>query len=126
MRLKAKISGADDLVKKVDKIVAAVDGRKQGKRLQEAAEPILERMQQLVPVRSGALRKSLGIALDNDGLTVRIGPIGDPKWRAHFVEFGTVHMSAEPFIRPAFDGEKDQVSKKVAAQLRSDILNAAR
>lgn len=126
MKLTAKISGVEELTRKLDKIVAAVDGRKQGDALKEAARPVLERMQELVPVRSGNLRESLAIVIADDGLTVNIGPAGKVAWRAHFVEFGTVNMPAKPFIRPAFDGEKNNVKAKIAKQLRSDVMGAAR
>ena len=125
MKLTAKISGVEELTRKLDRIVAAIDGRKQGDTLHEAAKPVLERMQQLVPVLTGDLRESLAIIMSEDGWTVRIGPVGKVAWRAHFVELGTVHMPAEPFIRPAFDYEKDNVTKKIGKQLRSSIMAAA-
>ena len=125
MRLTAKISGVEDLARKLDRIVASVDGRKTGEALEEAAKRILSRMQQLVPVLSGDLRSSLAITSANDGLTVMIGPVGKVAWRAHFVERGTVNMPPEPFIRPAFDYEKGNVTTKVGKQLRSSILDAA-
>lgn len=126
MKLTAKISGIEELSRKLDRIVASVDGRKQGDALMDAAEPILTRMQQLVPVRSGDLRESLAITMGDDGLTVRIGPVGQVAWRAHFVELGTVNMPAEPFIRPAFDSENDNVTTMVGKQLGSTILATAR
>lgn len=125
MKLTAKISGVEELSRKLDRIAASVDGRKQGEALREAAEPILARMQQLVPVRTGRLRESLAIVMGEDGLTVNIGPAGGAAWRAHFVELGTVNMPAVPFIRSAFDAEKDRVPKKVGAQMRSSIMVAA-
>ncbi|MBB3034054.1 HK97-gp10 family putative phage morphogenesis protein [Alteriqipengyuania lutimaris] len=126
MKFRAKIDGFGKLESKIDRTVAAVDGRRQGAALEEAAEPVLARMQQLVPVRSGELRDSLSIVLADDGLSVSIGPVGGAAWRAHFVELGTVNMPAEPFIRPAFDGEKDNMKAVIAGQLRSDILKEAR
>jgi HK97 gp10 family phage protein len=40
---------------------------------------------------------------------------------AHFVEFGTVNMPAEPYLRPAFDAEKgnavDAIKNKLAARI---------
>lgn len=126
MKLTAKIDGFDRLGRKLDRIVASVDGRKRGKDLEEAAKPILTRMQELVPVRSGDLRDSLAIVVADDGLTVQIGPVGDAAWRAHFVEMGTINMPAEPFILPAFDAEKANVPAKVGKQFRSNIMAAAK
>lgn len=125
MKPTAKISGFEKLARKLDKIAASVDGRKQGDDLREAAKPVLARMEQFVPVRTGDLKSSLAITMAEDGLTVMIGPVGKDAWRAHFVELGTVNMPAEPFILPAFDYERDNVTKKVGKQLRSSIMAVA-
>lgn len=126
MKLTAKVSGFGGLATKLNRIVASVDGRKSGVVLEEAAEPILARMKQFAPVRTGGLRASLAIVVANDGLSVTIGPAGRAAWRAHFVELGTVNMPAAPFIRPAFDYEKGRTRSAVAKQLRSSILISAR
>lgn len=40
---------------------------------------------------------------------------------AHFVEFGTVNMPAEPFLRPAFETEKERAAAAIADKLRQRI-----
>lgn len=40
---------------------------------------------------------------------------------AHFVEFGTVKMPAEPFLAPAFDSEKERAVTAIADKLRQRI-----
>jgi HK97 gp10 family phage protein len=40
---------------------------------------------------------------------------------AHFVEFGTVNMPAEPFLRPAFDQEKGAAAQAIADRLSARI-----
>jgi HK97 gp10 family phage protein len=40
---------------------------------------------------------------------------------AHFVEFGTVHMPAEPFLRPAFDAGKEEAMQKMVDRLKARI-----
>lgn len=44
---------------------------------------------------------------------------------AHFVEFGTVKMPAEPFLRPAFDSHKTEALNVMIDRLRSGIAKAA-
>lgn len=40
---------------------------------------------------------------------------------ARFVEYGTVHMKAEPFLRPAYDTEKEHAVEAIASKLRKRI-----
>ena len=42
----------------------------------------------------------------------------------HLVEFGTVHMPAEPFLRPAFESEKGNALQAMQATLRRRIDRA--
>jgi len=42
----------------------------------------------------------------------------------HFVEFGTVHMPAEPFLRPAFEEEKGFAVQAMIDKLKSGIEKA--
>jgi HK97 gp10 family phage protein len=43
---------------------------------------------------------------------------------AHLVEFGTVNMPAEPFMRPAFDSEKNRAADVIADRLRAAVTKA--
>lgn len=40
-------------------------------------------------------------------------------WMAHFLEFGTVKMAAQPFLIPAAEESKDEVAAGVTAALRT-------
>lgn len=126
MRPSVRIEGFDRLERKLAQLARAFERRRTAEIRDDAAEVVLAEMQRLVPVRTGALKDDLAIADSDDGLSVLIGPAGDTSWRAHFIEFGTVHMPAEPFIRPAFDHVEGQVTAKIARDLRSDILDVAR
>jgi HK97 gp10 family phage protein len=79
------------------------------------APKVLEEQQATVPVRTGALRASLGIER-NAPADARIGAVlRDPAgWRAHFTENGTATQAPRPFIRPAGD--------KYAAEFARTIL----
>lgn len=37
---------------------------------------------------------------------------------AHYLEFGTAHMAARPFVRPAFEATKDLVAKIAIGQIQ--------
>lgn len=62
-------------------------------------------MKQLAPVRTGFLRDSIHKVeqpSEQQGLVASRGiNIGAPYWI--FVEYGTVHMSAQPFVTPAME-----------------------
>jgi len=69
----------------------------------------------IVPVRTGFLRSTIYHQVDPDGLTLELGALAD---YAIYVEMGTRFMSAEPYIRPAFD----QNSQKLLDNLVLGIL----
>jgi len=56
------------------------------------------RAQQVCPVRTGTLRRSIHSVFENGGLTGVCGPSVDYSLA---VEFGTRHMGARPYMRPA-------------------------
>lgn len=45
---------------------------------------------------------------------------------AHFVEFGTRRMAPKPYMRPAFDSEKDTALAIIRRELGTEIIAAAR
>lgn len=81
---------------------------------------VLDAAKQKVPVRTGRLRNSLVIKKDS-GAFRRFGSVkylvganlsarrGLTAPHAHLVEFGTVKMSARPFLEPAFQENKDAI-----------------
>lgn len=48
-----------------------------------------------------------------------------PLPQAHLVEFGTVNMAAQPFLRPAFDREKAGAARAIRDELADAIEKAA-
>lgn len=45
---------------------------------------------------------------------------------AHIVEFGSVDTSPQPYMRPAWDGNKDKALDIIKAELGNEIIKAAR
>lgn len=76
--------------------------------LTAAAEPIRLRMGQLAPRAPGApdIADHIGISparkTDEQEYRVAVGPTRG-FYYGYFLEFGTVHMGAQAFARPAFD-----------------------
>lgn len=53
--------------------------------------------------------------------------VGPAKGGAHgiFNEFGTVHMSPQPFVRPAWDSEQDTALEIIKSNLGDEIMKSA-
>lgn len=52
------------------------------------------------------------------------GKAGKDAFYWSFVEFGTVKMAAQPFMRPAFEGGKEKAVEKIKERLKSRIDRA--
>lgn len=134
-----------------DKIMRGLDPTKargvKVKILRAAAEPIRERMEELVtigevaphivdhikvsPVRKVNDQDFGGeMALDEDAAAVAIGPSKD-YFYGKFLEFGTAPHGnhpgtpANPFASPAFDEKKDAALKIAADEMWKQIRNSA-
>lgn len=53
----------------------------------------------------GDTRDSINTELRDDGMTAAVGPTTE---YSAYVEFGTRFMTAEPFIKPAWEAQKEQ------------------
>lgn len=98
--MKLTVTGTDQLIKKLkqnyklDDVKHAV--KKHGAKLQEKA-------QREAPVDTGALKRSIGFDLEDDGFTAVVSPSVE---YAPYQEYGTRFMTAQPFMRPAFNEVK--------------------
>lgn len=90
---------------------ALKDGLAQGALLIEG------RAKELVPVKTGNLRRSLmtEVQATPNGATARVGTGVD---YAPYVEFGTRRQRAQPYLRPAFDSQKDAAIDTAFAHVR--------
>lgn len=103
--------------------------------LKDRAEPFAETARSLVPVDQGHLRESITVSTrltrrqrsqhrkagPND-VEVFIGPNADPA--AHLQEFGSSRHPAQPFMRPAWDQNKDAALDGIAQDLWAEIEKA--
>ena len=87
--------------------------------LTEGAEPIRAEASRRAPVRTGKLRESIIVQVVDqtaEGAIAKIGP-SQKAFYGRFVEVGTIHQKANPFLRPALDEKQDE-----ALRLMSDVL----
>jgi HK97 gp10 family phage protein len=63
-------------------------------------------------------------AVTDDSAGVELGPTKE-FFYGYFWEFGTVKLTARPFMRPAFDAHQDESLARIGDSLGAEILKAA-
>jgi len=74
---------------------------------------------QVVPVLTGTLRRSIHSVFENDGKTGICGPSVE---YGIYVEFGTRHMAARPYMRPAAEAVLPHFAEQLKALLNKEPL----
>lgn len=108
--------------------------------LRKAGQPMADQAEQAAPKRTGALKISIGVGTkltrrqarmhrkmfknDKASAEVFVGAGGLPQ--AIQSEFGNAHQEAQPFMRPAWDGNKDQALEIIKTELGGEIFKAAK
>ena len=100
-----KIVGMEKLQKKLKKNVRMDDVKRvvrhNGAEMQEKA-------QRNAPVDTGHLKRSIRLETTDAGMTAEVQPTAD---YAPYVEYGTRFMEAQPYLKPAFDDQKEKFKK---------------
>ncbi len=82
--------------------------KKNGSELQAKA-------QRNAPVDTGTLKRSIGLEICDNGLTVESEATAD---YAAYQEYGTRFMKAQPYMRPAFNVQKEQFKRDLSKMVR--------
>lgn len=117
-----KVHGLEELTRKIKALPHAAQ-KEISKQVITSATKIRKAAQQRVPVRTGALKKSIRSKYENGKLSATIGPRGKTAWRAHFTEFGTIKSAAKPFMTPAWEEERPQYVDDIARTIRRVLNN---
>ena len=100
-----KVVGIEKLQKKLKKNVQMEDVKRvvrhNGAEMQEKA-------QRNAPVDTGTLKRSIGLEITDSGMAAEVEPTAD---YAPYVELGTRFMEAQPYLKPAFDDQKEKFKK---------------
>lgn len=109
------VIGMDDIIKKLKILPERVQKNVLTGAIRASTKPIIKEARNLVPKDSGTLKKSIGTkkrrSRDKNIIHFSVSPQKGGKnngWYAHFVEFGTVKQTAQPFMRPAFEKKGDK------------------
>lgn len=93
-------------------------------------EPLADAMRNRAPVDAGDLKDSIAVSTRNprknrkqSTVEVHAGPGRHPQ--AHLREFGGDGNPPEPYVRPAWDGGKDELLNGLKDDLWSEISKAA-
>ncbi len=100
--------------------------------LEQRAKPIAAHAARLAPVDQGDLQESIQVSTRltqrQRGLHRKDGPrdvevfVGaGPQPQAHLQEFGAEQHPPQPFMRPAWDSEKDRLLEGIAEDLWAEI-----
>ncbi len=102
---KIKVVGIEKLQKKLKKNVQLDDVKRvvrhNGAEMQEKA-------QRNAPVDTGTLKRSIGLEITDSGMSAEVEPTAE---YAPYVELGTRFMEAQPYLKPAFDEQKEKFKK---------------
>lgn len=108
-----KITGIDKLQMKLKKNVQ-MSGvkkvvRKNGSELQKKAQknaPVGTPQSTGIPgYVGGTLKRSIGLDITDGGMTAEVEPLAE---YAAYVEYGTRYMNAQPYLKPAFNEQKEK------------------
>ena len=67
-----------------------------------------EKAQRNAPVDTGTLKRSIGLEITDSGMAAEVETTAE---YAPYVELGTRFMEAQPYLKPAFDDQKEKFKK---------------
>lgn len=122
------LNGIAELDSKLKQIELSVRRKMLTTSLKDAAEITRARAAELAPVRTGRLKANEVIATvpslsTAESALVRVGP-AKKAFYGLFDEIGTVFMTRQPFLRPAFEETKDEVLLKTAEDFKAAVMAA--
>lgn len=138
-----KIEGLRELEQALGELPKATAKNVLRRTLTEAAKPLVSAAQQMAPDRGGKppndLANSITISSrlnknqkratrgnEKDFVEMYVGPdVSVPMPHGIFQEYGTVHHGPQPFMRPAWDGNKMAVLETIKDELGAQIMKSA-
>ena len=132
-----KITGLSDLGRNLKALEEKVQGQVLRRAVEAGAQPVLESAKSNAPVDTGQLRDSLEITTSlKEGTAVASVGTGEKDYQgetfyASFVEYGHTtkqgkHVPPKPFLRPAFDSNKERSMGIIVDELKRGIEQAAK
>lgn len=122
------VEGIEDALLEFDRMDTVLHSKEIAQAFQVAGDYVAARAKELVPVYAGPAREDVTPGELRDAIfahsyvkdgapAVVIGVRQDEAPYGPFIEFGTEHNAAQPFLRPAIDGTADTTEQLVAAAI---------
>lgn len=109
---KIKLEGLTELQNKLKKNVKMDDVRKVvRKNGADMANKMIKSADFDKGYQTGATKRSIELSVSSNGLTVMAEPTTE---YSPYLEYGTRFMDAQPFVKPAFDKQKEKFKKDMA------------
>lgn len=123
------LSGEKELLKMLKELAPKEMKKAVRQASRVTAKAVLQDAKSMVPVDTGLLEESLAVRVATKLGRNRIGhrvvtkPVWDDQdaFYGHFIEFGTVKMEADPFMRPALWGNEDEMKRVFTQELRAAV-----
>lgn len=114
------VEGVEELVAKLQGLAAKATGAQAAAALRAGALLIENDARQKAPIKTGTLRRSIhtNVETAGDGAVARIGTNVE---YAIYLEMGTSRMRARPYLRPAFDGNRNQALAEIRRALQAMV-----
>ncbi len=107
-----RVEGADQLRRQLAELPERI--RKAARAaIADAAAAVQADAQAEVPVESGALRAGIQTRITGDGLSAEVGVFDRDLYYGAFIEFGTSSIPARPFMTPAAEAERAELSDRI-------------
>ena len=119
-RIKIDVEGIDNILNQFSRFdqESRVNLRK---AVRSNANALRKAIQSRAPVDSGNLKSSIKAKYEKDGFGADVGPVSGKGSHAHLIEFGTVKMSAQPFITPSAEEQKPKYEKDIKGAIKGAI-----
>lgn len=127
-----QIEGMEALLSKLNKLASLMTESEVEAAMRAGAMLITNRAKSLAPYETGTLRRSIHeqVVRVGDGIVARIGvpslaDDGTDLGYAVYQEFGTSRMTAHPYLRPAFNEQRDAAIQEVGEAMKEIIRHHA-
>lgn len=132
MSVKVRIDGLRDLRDGLNQLTKATAKNVMRRVLKKRAQPIANHAESLAPVEHGTLKQSVVVGTQlsrrqkryqkrehKDEVFVFVGP--GPLKQATLQEFGTVNHDPQPYMRPAWDANKNRVLSDIKQDMAIEV-----
>lgn len=136
-RIGGQVIGGRELERALKQLPRATGKNVLRRALRNAAKPTAAAAEAMAPRGpTGNLQASISIGTklkpsqrgdsSLSGVQLYIGATSPPGYHAHLIEFGTVKMTARPFMRPAWDSTQQQVLASISDEVWKSLAKSAR